>query len=244
MKILLLDESGDHSLSKIDPQYPIFVLAGVIVDAAYAASELDERLRAFKQRLFGRDDLILHTADIVRQQNGFEALADPAFRAKFYTHLNTLMSQLDYMVVACVIKKYVFHRRYGTKALDPYMFSLEVLVERFCYELGNRRGAGRMVAEKRNSILDSQIDLAWRRLKVEGTRYLQAATLRNRIIDLELRPKRDNLAGLQLADLVASPIGRFVLGKPTREDWRIVESKFRRRDGDYRGAGLVVLPKK
>jgi len=32
MKVLFLDESGDHSLNVIDPQYPVFVLGGVIVD--------------------------------------------------------------------------------------------------------------------------------------------------------------------------------------------------------------------
>ena len=31
MKVLFLDESGDHSLAKIDPQYPLFVLGGIIV---------------------------------------------------------------------------------------------------------------------------------------------------------------------------------------------------------------------
>ena len=28
MKVLFLDESGDHSLEIIDPQYQVFVLAG------------------------------------------------------------------------------------------------------------------------------------------------------------------------------------------------------------------------
>ena len=36
MKVLFLDESGDHNLSVIDPSYPIFVLGGVIVDQDYA----------------------------------------------------------------------------------------------------------------------------------------------------------------------------------------------------------------
>jgi len=36
VKILFLDESGDHNLSIIDPQYPLFVLGGVIVDMDYA----------------------------------------------------------------------------------------------------------------------------------------------------------------------------------------------------------------
>jgi len=46
-----------------------------------------------------------------------------------------------------------------------------------------------------------------------------------------------------LADLVVSPIGRFVAGLSPREDFEIVRAKLRRRDGEYMGAGLVILPK-
>lgn len=129
MKVLFLDESGDHNLSVIDPQYPLFVLGGVIV------------------------------------------------------------------------------------------------------------------AEKRDPTLDRELDLAWLNLKVQGTRHMQAKEIDRRIIGLNLPPKSDNIAGLQLADLVVTPIGRYVLGKPTKEDFQIVESKFRRNQhGDYVGYGLVVLP--
>lgn len=55
--------------------------------------------------------------------------------------------------------------------------------------------------------------------------------------------QRKNIARLQFADLVVSPIGRFVLGKPVREDFRIVEGKLRRRGGRYEDEGLMVLPR-
>jgi len=49
---------------------------------------------------------------------------------------------------------------------------------------------------------------------------------------------------LQLADLVVSPIGRHVLGKPEREDFSVVRENLRKNSGgEYRGFGLVVLPK-
>jgi len=79
---------------------------------------------------------------------------------------------------------------------------------------------------------------------VQGTRYVRGSHIERRIRGLQLRDKKDNLAGLQLADLIVSPIGRFVLGKKTHEDFRIVETKLRRNPkGEYRGRGLVVLPK-
>ena len=53
----------------------------------------------------GRPDIVLHTMDIVRQRNGFEALTDSAFRERFYGSLNDLMSRLEYRVIACAIRK-------------------------------------------------------------------------------------------------------------------------------------------
>ena len=54
MKVLFLDESGDHNLAVIDPSYPLFVLGGVIVDQRYAEGPLEGVLRDFKRRLFAR----------------------------------------------------------------------------------------------------------------------------------------------------------------------------------------------
>ena len=84
MKALFLDESGDHNLSVIDSQYPIFVLGGVIMDKDYAEGPLVEALDKFKRRVFGHSNIILHTADITRNRNGFEAMMEPEFRSRFY----------------------------------------------------------------------------------------------------------------------------------------------------------------
>lgn len=244
MKILFLDESGDHNLSIIDQQYPLFVLGGVIVDKGYAEEEMTEAVQSFKRRLFGRDDLVLHTADITRNRNGFERMKEPAFRARFYSELNDLMRSLRFMVVACAIRKDAHLSRYGVAALDPYLLSLDILVERFCMELGNVSGGGLIVAEKRDPTLDHELDLAWLNLKIQGTRYLQATDIEKRVLGLNLRAKSENLVGLQLADLVVTPIGRYVLGKPIKEDFEIIREKFRCSvRGVFEGYGLVVLPK-
>jgi hypothetical protein len=243
-KVMFLDESGDHSLTAIDPQYPMFVLGGVIVEESYALGELERRVGRFKRDLFGHDDIILHTADISRNKNGFERLIEPNFRRRFYDELNVLMRELNYTVVACAIKKDAHLGKYGMRAVDPYMLCLDILVERFCFEIGDVANGGLIVAEKRDPTLDHQLELAWLNLKIQGTGFVQAKTIDARIQGLRSRPKTDNIAGLQLADLVVSPIGRFVLGKPTKEDWSIIEAKFRRYKGTYNGAGLVVLPKR
>src|SRR5436305_1578203 len=167
MKVLFLDESGDHSLTVIDPQYPLFILGGVIVDVDHAKGEMSDRLNAFKRKHLGSDQVILHTADMVRNRNGFERLSHPDFRERFYGELNALLGDLRYQVVACAIRKDAHLERYGLAAVDPYHLGLEVLVERFCYEVGQTVGGGVIVAEKRNKHLDRQLRLAWLALKAK-----------------------------------------------------------------------------
>ena len=179
-----------------------------------------------------------------RNRNGFERLKEREFRENFYRELNTLLRSIPFQVIACVIRKDDHLRRYGVAALDPYMLSLDVLVERFCMEIGNVAGGGVIVAERRDATLDRELDIAWLNLKVQGTRYIKAKDIENRIVGLNLRPKTANIAGLQLADLVVTPIGRKVLGKTIKEDYRVIEEKFRcSRTGQIEGYGLVVLPK-
>lgn len=245
MKVLYLDESGNHGLDTIDAEYPVFVLGGVIVDRTYARTVLAPRVRQLKEAYFGRADLVLHTADIVRAKNGFERMQEPVFRAEFFAALNAMMRELEYKVVACAIKKDEHLARHGMDAADLYMPSLGVLAERFCSEIGDALDGGTIFAETRRPDLDRELNLAWERLKEPGIRAIGPDVIDERIVDLSLKEKHLGMAGLQLADLVVSPIGRAIIGKPTREDWDIwdiVESKFRRVGTRYDGSGLVVLP--
>ena len=135
MKVLFLDESGDHNLKVIDRSYPIFVLGGVMLDKGYADVPLAEAFGDFKLRMFDSTDTVLHTADIIRTRNGFEALKDNEFRAYFYSELNAMMQDLRYSVVACVIHKFKYLRLYEPYQPDLYHLSFDVLVEMFRHTL-------------------------------------------------------------------------------------------------------------
>ena len=80
-------------------------------------------------------------------------------------------------------------------------------------------------------------------MRLNGTRYVSAGTIARRVASLETRAKCAQDPGLQLADLVVSPIARAVIGRDTKADYDVVRAKMRRGPtGRVDGAGLVVLP--
>ncbi|ALP53302.1 hypothetical protein Tel_09110 [Candidatus Tenderia electrophaga] len=67
--IVYVDESGDHSLTSIDPEYPVFVLAFCIFHKRHYAEAIVPALSRFKFKHFGHDMQVLHEHDIRRQKN-------------------------------------------------------------------------------------------------------------------------------------------------------------------------------
>lgn len=73
---------------------------------------------------------------------------------------------------------------------------------------------------------------------------VRPSTIARRIVSFDFHRKAEALSGLELADLVVSPLGRLVAGMPDRPDTEIVLGKLRTGPGGgWEGAGLVVLPK-
>lgn len=238
---LFLDESGDHSLDKIDSQYPLFVLGGALITKKdYQVAKLQWSL--MKKKLFGSEEVIIHTADLTRNRNGFEKMKNREFREKTYGVLNKTMSELPYQALGCVVRKDDHLDRYGLAALDPYHLSLNILVERAYFAMG-RIGQLHIIAESRDSTLDRMLEIAFLELKVSGTSFLSASEINKLDMELHIRNKKKNIPGLQIADLLVSPMGRFVLGKKMHTDWEVIKSKLYRYRGKWEGAGLVVLPK-
>ena len=68
--MLYLDECGDQNLSSFDPQFPIFTLCGIVVSEAQNRV-LNEKINALKLEIWNNTNIILHSRDIRKCQNGF-----------------------------------------------------------------------------------------------------------------------------------------------------------------------------
>lgn len=246
MYFLFIDESGDHNLIKINKDYPVFILAGCIVKSSYYNPNFVKEVNVYKSKLFNTKRIILHTADITRNKNGFEKLKEHSFRKIFYEETNSLIKSLDLTLIACIVDKYKYLEKHGELASDPYEISLKCLLERFYYFLKENNSKGEIYAESRGNILDSKLELSYMDIKLSGithkTGKIRGADIRRRFLDFKFLNKKRNVSGLQIADLCATPVGRKYIGKRTHEDYKIIKSKFRKRNNEIYGYGLIMIP--
>jgi hypothetical protein len=148
------------------------------------------------------------------------------FRGAFLEDLSALMATLEYQVVACVVRKDLLVAKLGDLAPDLYEVGLEAVVDRFCFEVGDIVDGGLIYAEKRRADLDHELDVAWERLRMRDTAHAGTHRFRRideRIIGLSLKAKRVNIAGLQIADLVVSTVGRHAVGLSTHDNWNVIK---------------------
>ncbi|HMN84526.1 MAG TPA: DUF3800 domain-containing protein [Bauldia sp.] len=240
--IIYVDESGDHSLAKVDRDYPIFVLAFCILRKEDFAASIGPGIQEFKFRWFGHDSIVLHEREIRQQTAPFKFLQNPEVRARFMAELSELLAAAPMTIVAAVIDKAELARRYASPG-NPYAISLRFCVERaaaFLDAAGQRDRITHCIFERRGAKEDAELELEFRRI-CDGSNY-HGAPIDG--VEIVFADKRTNSIGLQLADLTARPVGLHVLrpGQPNRA-FDIIETKLRRNSGgDYRGWGLKVFP--
>ena len=87
--IVFVDESGDHGLKSIDPNYPMFVLAFCIFRKTEYATTLVPDLKHFKFKHFGHDQVILHETDIRKDRGDFSILKTREKKEAFLTNCRT-----------------------------------------------------------------------------------------------------------------------------------------------------------
>ncbi len=200
--IVYVDESGDHSLTSIDPDYPIFVLSFCIFKKTEYTQKLTPLIRKLKFDTFGHDIVVLHESDIRRKKGAFSRLSKEP-REDFLNALNEIVSSTDFELIAVVIDKRRLNDRYSNPA-HPYHLALEFGLERI-YRLLKRAGQDDaltyIVCEARGSKEDTELELEFRRIR-DGANFFNC----HLPFDLVIADKKTNSEGLQLADLLHVPL--------------------------------------
>ena len=238
--IVFVDESGDHSLTSIDPQYPMFVLAFCIFPFVSYNERTAPGLLALKFKHFGNDCIVLHEHDLRMKKGPFSKMPEDE-RNAFYQGLRDIVEASDLTIIAAAINKERLSERYANPE-HPYNLGVLFGLERLRMHLsglgqGDRRT--HVICEARGKNEDRDLELEFRRVCDRAIRFRETLPF-----EIAITNKLANSEGLQLADVVARPIGLQILRpeQPNRM-WDSLRPKLRAGPGGRPdGYGLKVFP--
>jgi len=239
--LVFVDESGDHGLATIDPSYPIFVLVFCLIKKADYVASITPAIQNLKFKHWGHDMVVLHEHEIRKPAGAYGFLQKADRRQVFIADVTNFVEQAPLTLIAGVIHKQALRERYVSPN-NPYTLCLEFGLERLHRHLESLGQAERItpvIVEMRGQREDRDLELEFRRI-ADGANYLG----RRLPFQMVIASKLSNCAGLQLADLVARPIGiRCLRPEQPNRAYEIIETKFRRSPaGEIRGWGLKVFP--
>lgn len=212
--ILYMDECGDQNLESFNPIFPIFTLCGILIRKDKITA-LNEQINKIKHEFWGDKKIIFHSRDIRKCQNGFEILFDVDVKQRFYTSINNMLGQKEiYTIVSCSILKEPYIRQFG-KLNDVYGQSLSFIIERAIFYTDSHCACTDAtitpIVEKRGKREDKILLSYYNQLMERGTYWVTTERMKQHMSGLEFKFKKDDISGLQIADLIAYPITRHVL---------------------------------
>ena len=234
---LFLDESGDQNLANFNPIFPIFTLCGIVISEKNYKI-LESKVWALKQKFWKSNDVILHSRDIRKYDKGFQILFDVEIKKSFYEDINQIMKECDYTIVACSILKEPYIRKYG-RLNDVYGLSLSYIMERVIFYLDSQKQTDIelfTIAEKRGKKEDSALLNYYNEVLDRGSYFVSSQRIKNYFKSFDFRNKKENIIGLQIADLAAYPISNYVLEPKTINfAFDVLESKIYAQNGKRHG---------
>jgi hypothetical protein len=214
---LYIDESGDHTYKLLaDPSHRYLALLGVWFRQKDHYNSFADDLEKLKRDIFGpRPDkpVILHRSDIIGRKGPFGILRNGDLQGRFDAGLLEIVGRQQFTMVCVVIDKMRIPKEFHD-GFNPYHRSLAALMDQYIDWLHLHDGVGDVMAEGRGKVEDNLLKEEYHR-GFEGVS--QAVGIENQLFpagarpmpltsrDIKIQPKSANIAGLQLADLLAHP---------------------------------------
>lgn len=221
--VVYVDESGDHSLTSVNQDYPVFVLAFCIFYKDHYLSNVVPQLQRLKFDYFGHDSVILHEHEIRKEKGDFITFQNRSEKNIFLERLSNIIDNSNFILASCVIEKHKIDNPEDSE--NPYHTALKHCLETlydFVLEKGQAESETHVIVECRGAKEDNELELEFRRICDGENKYQRDLPFKIRMV-----AKTSNSAGLQLADLVARPIGRYVINpqQPNRA-FDLLRAKF------------------
>jgi hypothetical protein len=216
---MYIDEVGNSDLKSSDnPLHRFLSLTGVIIELGYISDILYPEIENLKVKYFKShpdEPIILHRKELVNAKYPFKSLKDDKVKLQFNKELLSLLKKWEYSVITVCLDKKGHKDTYKVWRYDPYHYCLALLLERYTFFLEQVKEKGDVMAESRGGKEDNRLKASFLKLWNEGTPFISPERFHEVFTSkqLKVKPKSNNISGLQLADLIAHPSRNEILSE-------------------------------
>jgi hypothetical protein len=244
--VVYVDESGDHGMQNLDAGYPVFVLAFCVFNKRHYTRKVVADVEDLKFKYFGHDLIVLHEHEIRKEKGDFKRFHNRRLKSQFMSDLTDVIEASNFILISCIIDKHNLKLKQANPS-NPYHIALGFCLETlhdFLVEKRQEHLITHVVVERRGKKEDNELELEFRRMCDGANKFEKALPF-----DIIFADKKVNSTGLQLADLVARPVGMSLVkrGQDNRA-FEVLRRKFycsggRANVGDgYENWGLKIYP--
>ena len=228
--LIFANESGDHGLVTIDPQFPVFALIFCLVRKDDYIDLIVPAIQRLKMEIWGHDQVIFHEHDIRKEKGVFTVLRTNAtIRNHFIAELSGLMERSPFKIIAALIDKNRLTQKYD-RPYNPYEIAMLFCMERALGFLRLENQAGKeipVIFESRGKREDAELELEFRRICDNRSNWgYKSPDFQQIRFAHHFADKKSNTTGLQLADLVARPLAlKYLRGNQANRAHQVIEPK-------------------
>lgn len=239
---LFVDESGDHILNNINTNNDIFTVAGVVIEKNNYL-KIEEEINTLKNKYWDNGNftpkqnivkkVCFVSRDIRKEQKAFSRyyLSNIQY-ANFINELTILMKKLEYKIIASSINKNEFIKQ-NTNSSELYHIAMEFLVDKFVRYLHTKNSTGLIMMEARGKKEDAKLHQYFLEVYNNGldnlsSKIVQKTLLGGFYFNGKWNIQKNNLdtfCGLEIADLVAHPLGHYVKTNEKSRPYSAFEDK-------------------
>lgn len=209
---LYVDEVGSPNVSKkatrsdkISELY--FGLCGILV----SVEEYKKLVSGFKnlRHILCADvdehsDIHFHRKEIVECSGYFSVLKNEEVKTRFNNELIRILKEVGFKIIFIGLDKYSHQSRYESP-MNSYHYMMNILVEKYVYELERIDGRGDVMFECRGKTEDRQLQNEFEHFYEIGSNYCSGERVQRSVTsrNLKFKSKDKNISGLELADILA-----------------------------------------
>ncbi len=206
---MFIDDTGEVDNAATNQVERRFAsITGVIFDLDYYHSRFDASFRELKFRQFGLTKKgrppILHRRALIDASGAFRCLHDGGMRQEWDRRCLLMYERATYQVVTACVDKVAFYYHHPNWEGEIYTLLVQNAIERYWYFLRHMDGTGDVMAESVGKP-DLALKARYAHVYLNGTEYIPAEKIQSRLTskEIKIKPKSDDISGLQMADLLA-----------------------------------------